>query len=123
MQRVSYSLARRHDVRRNRRLSMPPLDVVIRDQRYVTTNWSFGGFLIGDFLFDPETKIRRDDRINGLIGWGARTDRFEGAVARADRDSGLLAVRFLWVSDLALETFDQRIRHVLAGPVKLKPIG
>ncbi len=107
--RTQYRIVPYREKRKDRRVVVPPVQVVLEDRTYETTNWSFGGFLLENCAV-----VRPyGDALAGALGWDGRLFRFAGRVTRSVPATGELAVAFEALDDEALAFLDAHLRGFL----------
>ena len=92
--------------RRDRRIELPPIQIILEDVAYTTVNWSLGGFLVGPY--EGACRFGDEMRVEIVIDFEGRTFRHEAVmeVVRVTRGTGELAGRFIDIEPAAVETLE-----------------
>jgi hypothetical protein len=102
----------RHEARRDRRYSLPPITVTLASGSYATGNWSLGGFLLPPNL-EPALDLALGAPVSGQVSLpdGGATLAFCAEVVRCDADG--TGFRFVEPSDELVGALDRAIAHRL----------
>jgi len=101
-----YRWAGRASRRRDRRLEMPPIQIVIDDGTYETTNWSLGGFLIGSYTGRRGVGEETTVEIVVVVGPRRYVHRVAVEIVRVFPAVEELAAQFVKLDPAALDTLE-----------------
>ncbi len=103
---VNYRVVGVTNRRRDRRIELPPIQIVLEGVPYTTINWSLGGFLVAPY--EGGCRFGDEVRVEIVIEFEGRTFRHEAIVeiVRIARGSKELAAQFTSIEPAAVETLE-----------------